>query len=173
MKLHPDTVFANIATPLGSMLAAASPQGLCGLWFDAQKHHPFKEIPPLSNQNKHPMLQKTKQWLDAYFSETNAKSLMPQAYGLQFDLSSGTPFQQAVWQRLLHIAPGKLDGYGAIATELGNPKASRAVGAAVGKNPIAIILPCHRVVGASGALTGYAGGMDRKVWLLQHEGALI
>ena len=83
----------------------------------------------------------------------------------------GTGFQQRVWMALLAIPFGQTRSYGQIASAIGRPSASRAVGAANGRNPIAIIVPCHRVIGASGALTGYAGGMDAKRWLLAHEGA--
>ena len=85
----------------------------------------------------------------------------------------GTPFQQRVWTALLNIPHGVTISYGELATRLGDPKASRAVGLANGRNPISIIIPCHRVIGANGNLTGYGGGLDRKEWLLRHEGALL
>jgi methylated-DNA-[protein]-cysteine S-methyltransferase len=87
--------------------------------------------------------------------------------------TNGTPFQQAVWQRLLAIPPGTTTTYGAIARELADVSASRAVGLANGSNPIAIVVPCHRVIGANGKLTGYGGGLHRKEWLLRHEGVLL
>ena len=87
-------------------------------------------------------------------------------------LIAGTPFQQSVWTALQEIAPGQTSSYGALAHTLGKPKAARAVGAAVGRNPWSIIVPCHRVLGAGGALTGYAGGLDRKIALLQLESAI-
>jgi len=83
--------------------------------------------------------------------------------------TGGTPFQAGLWQEMRSIAPGETLSYGALAARLGRPSAARAIGAACGLNPVAIVLPCHRVVGASGALTGYAGGMERKRWLLGHE----
>jgi methylated-DNA-[protein]-cysteine S-methyltransferase len=85
--------------------------------------------------------------------------------------TSGTPFQQAVWASLTAIAPGNTRSYSAVATALGCPKAVRAVGRANGANPISIVVPCHRVIGADGSLTGYGGGVERKRWLLRHEGA--
>jgi len=85
----------------------------------------------------------------------------------------GTPFQQRVWTALLDIPHGVTISYGELATRLGDPKASRAVGLANGRNPISIVIPCHRVIGANGNLTGYGGGLDRKEWLLRHEGALL
>lgn len=85
--------------------------------------------------------------------------------------TAGTPFQRSVWKALVGIPAGQTRGYGELARSLGTPNASRAVGLANGSNPIAIVVPCHRVIGASGKLTGYAGGVHRKHWLLEHEGA--
>jgi methylated-DNA-[protein]-cysteine S-methyltransferase len=85
----------------------------------------------------------------------------------------GTEFERAVWDELMRLAPGRTTTYGAIAATLERRDAARAVGAAVGANPVSLIVPCHRVVGASGSLTGYGGGLDRKEWLLRHEGALL
>ncbi len=102
--------------------------------------------------------------LDAYFTgDLTALDALPVATG-------GTEFQQKVWAALRRIPAGETQGYGALAAQLGNPGAARAVGLANGMNPIGIVVPCHRVIGASGALTGYAGGVERKKWLLQHEG---
>jgi methylated-DNA-[protein]-cysteine S-methyltransferase len=86
--------------------------------------------------------------------------------------TAGTPFQRKVWQALTHIAPGTTTTYGALAHALGIPKAARAVGLANGSNPVGIVVPCHRVIGADGTLTGYGGGLHRKQWLLRHEGAV-
>jgi methylated-DNA-[protein]-cysteine S-methyltransferase len=91
---------------------------------------------------------------------------------LPLDLSAGTPFQRAVWRALLALPPGRTCTYGAIALQAGRPAAVRAAGAAVGRNPVSVLVPCHRVLGHGGALTGYAGGLDRKRALLAHEGAL-
>jgi len=85
----------------------------------------------------------------------------------------GTEFQATVWEALTQIPCGRTESYGELATRIGRPSASRAVGAANGRNPVALVLPCHRVVGSNGTLTGYAGGIERKQWLLQHEGALL
>jgi len=93
-------------------------------------------------------------------------------FDLPLDLGSGTAFQQSVWRNLLKIPAGKTVSYGAISHSIGKPKAMRAVGAAVGRNPFSIVVPCHRVIGSDGALTGYAGGLDRKVALLTLEGFL-
>jgi O-6-methylguanine DNA methyltransferase len=108
-------------------------------------------------------LSRTRQWLDAYFAGASAASA-----DLPIDMH-GAPFERRVWRALLEIPPGETTSYGAIAKALGSAAASRAVGAANGANPIAIVVPCHRVIGASGSLVGYGGGLDRKTWLLNHE----
>ena len=151
-------------SPLGSMTLAASAQGLCGVWFDGQAHQPDPqhwEVKPA-----HPVLQAAATQLAAYFAAQRARFELP------LDLSLGTPFQQSVWERLRAIPYGVTQSYGEIARYQGQPAASRAVGAAVGRNPLSIIVPCHRVVGSKGALTGYAGGLERKIALLQLEKAL-
>jgi methylated-DNA-[protein]-cysteine S-methyltransferase len=90
---------------------------------------------------------------------------------LPLDLSAGSPFQQAVWQALLAIPRGNTTSYGVLSSRIGRPTALRAVGGAIGRNPLSIVVPCHRVIGSNGSLTGYAGGLDRKIALLQLEGA--
>jgi methylated-DNA-[protein]-cysteine S-methyltransferase len=112
------------------------------------------------------VLQATQSELARYFETGRCD------FTIQVRLDSGTAFQRAVWRQLLRISPGQTVSYGNIANAIESPKAVRAVGAAVGRNPISIIVPCHRVLGAGGALTGYAGGLDRKTRLLQLEGAL-
>ncbi len=105
--------------------------------------------------------------LDAYFEGD---------FGLIDEIriaTGGTAFQRKVWQELRKISPGATKSYGELAAVVGNAKASRAVGAANGANPIAIVVPCHRVIGADGSLTGYGGGLSRKRWLLDHEQANI
>lgn len=152
-------------SPLGPITLAASPQGLCGAWFDGQKHGPgdADQARWFSNP-RHPLLQKAAEQLHAYF----AGEL--RTFNLPLDLSRGTAFQQAVWQALLSIAAGTHQSYGQLASRLNNPQAVRAVGAAVGRNPVSIIVPCHRVLGSTGQLTGYAGGLERKRALLLLEG---
>lgn len=114
-------------------------------------------------KNSNPLTDAIKQQLEGYFSGTLA--VFDCAFSLQ-----GTVFQTAVWQQLMHIPFGHSQSYQMIANNIGKPSAVRAVGAAVGRNPISIIIPCHRVIGTSGKLTGYAGGLLRKQWLLHHEG---
>jgi methylated-DNA-[protein]-cysteine S-methyltransferase len=104
--------------------------------------------------------------LDAYFLQQR------QVFSLPVDYSVGTAFQQAVWRQLTLIAPGQTTNYAAIALAIGNRAAVRAVGGAVGRNPLSIVVPCHRVIGSNGAMTGYAGGLPRKIALLQLESAI-
>ena len=151
-------------SPLGRMTLAASAQGLAGLWFDGQKHMPDTQAWP--EQPQHPQLQQARQQLDAYFAGQRPHFDMP------LDLARGTDFQRQVWQALCAIPAGATESYGALAARIGRAQAVRAVAAAVGRNPISIVVPCHRVLGANGALTGYAGGLPRKLALLQLEHAL-
>ena len=163
---HPHATVAQcrIATPLGALTLEASALGLSAARFDAQAHHPGASAAPVDPEQPH--LARAAREFAEYFAGQRRQftvALDPQ----------GTPFQQRVWQALLAIPWGALSSYGRIAGELGLPRAARAVGAAVGRNPVAVIVPCHRVVGADGSLTGYAGGLPRKTALLQLEGALL
>ncbi len=124
--------------------------------------HLEDELPAVPPDDAHPVLARAKAQLEEYFAGTR------RAFDLPIE-PEGTAFERSVWQALLAIPHGATTSYGAIATLLGRPSAARAVGAANGKNPLAIVVPCHRVIGASGALTGYAGGLERKKWLLEHE----
>jgi methylated-DNA-[protein]-cysteine S-methyltransferase len=146
------------------MLLAATEQGLAGVWFvHRQEHMPDHSHWP--TDDAHPVLRAAAQQLNAYFSGDR------HSFELPLCPAWGTPFQRAVWQALQRIPYGKTSTYGEIAHTLNNPKAVRAVGAAIGQNPHSIIVPCHRVVGANGSLTGFAGGLDRKKHLLAHEAA--
>jgi methylated-DNA-[protein]-cysteine S-methyltransferase len=167
----PATVVAQcrIPSPLGEITLHATARGLAAALFDAQKHHPGDSAAPAAPE--HPHLALAAREFAAYFDDATAPFTVP------LD-PQGSEFQQAVWQRLLKIAPGRLSTYGQIARELGpltgtlGSQGARAVGSAVGRNPIAIIVPCHRVVGHDGSLTGYAAGLPRKEALLRHEGVL-
>jgi methylated-DNA-[protein]-cysteine S-methyltransferase len=161
---------ATIATPVGPMLALTSDAALCALEFsstgrlsrlEARLARWFggPEIVDASNA----IIERTRRWLESYFAGADAD-----ARALPLDLRGGT-FELKVWAVLLTLRPGEVTSYGAIAKQLGSPGASRAVGLANGANPIAIVVPCHRVIGANGALTGYGGGLDRKRSLLNHE----
>jgi methylated-DNA-[protein]-cysteine S-methyltransferase len=161
-------VQTTIASPLGPMLLAASPHGLIGAWFTNQRHLPPAErIQVWPQAPTHAVLVEASRQLSAYFQGAR------KSFELPLDFASGTAFQQAVWQALLQIPAGATLSYGALARQLGKPAAVRAVGAAVGRNPLSIVVPCHRVLGANGTLTGYAGGLERKTALLELEGALV
>ena len=174
MKFDPSIVQTTFKSPLGAITLAATNQGLAGLWFEGQRHLPAEltEEPQglaasvWPADPGHPVLKEISRQLTDYFAGRRTRFDVP------LDLAGGTAFQQSVWQALLAIAPGQTASYGDISSRIGNPAAVRAVGAAVGKNPISIIVPCHRVIGTNGSLTGYAGGLDRKTALLTLEGAL-
>ncbi len=161
MKFPSTIVRTPIPRPLGELTLAASAQGLAGLWFSDQPHLP--ETRSWAEQADHPVFLQTAQELKEYFAGHRL------IFTMSLDLGYGTAFQQQVWQCLLQIAPGQTTTYGNISQQIGNPKAMRAVGGAVGRNPIGIIVPCHRVIGSDGSLTGYTGGLDRKVALLTLE----
>jgi methylated-DNA-[protein]-cysteine S-methyltransferase len=165
MNFPPDIVRMRVPSPLGELTLAATERGLAGCWFDDQRHGPDSRGWPLAA--RHATLLEAARQLKAYFAGRLA------AFDLPLDLSPGTSFQQSVWRRLLLIPKGATDSYGALAAAVGNAAASRAVGAAVGRNPLGIVVPCHRVIGANGSLTGYAGGLERKVALLRLEGVLL
>ena len=158
---------AEIDSPLGVLTAVATERGLAGLWFDAQKHHPGALDAPVNAAHRH--IAAARAWLDAYWARRSTDII---ALTLALD-PQGTPFQRAVWQALLKIKPGRTSTYGEIASKAGKPEAARAAGAAIGRNPIGIIVPCHRVIGRDGSLTGYAGGLERKEALLKLEGVLL
>ena len=152
----------RVPSPLGPLTLAATAAGLAGVWFDDQKHHPGEVLAPL---------QPTQRWLA--LAATELKRYFEgqlQQFTVALD-PQGTPFQLQVWQALLRIPQGQLSTYGELAQQVGRPAAARAVGAAVGRNPVGIIVPCHRVVGRDGTLTGYAGGLHRKEALLKLEHA--
>lgn len=153
-----------VDTTMGPMVLAASPRGLAGAWFVGQRHYPGAATLG-RRDDAHPVLQQAATQLRAFFCGQRRQ------FELALDLRGGTAFQQAVWQALLQIPAGSTCSYRSIAQAIGKPAAVRAVGAAVGRNPVSVIVPCHRVVGASGALTGYAGGLPRKAQLLALEAA--
>lgn len=156
MKINAST----FQSPLGEMLLLASESGLKGVYFQGQRYCPESDS---AWQWDEAPFSATKHALEAYFTGETEVVIPP------LD-SQGTRFQQQVWQELRKIPSGRTCSYADIARGIGNPKAVRAVGAAIGRNPVSILVPCHRVVGTNGGLTGYAGGVDRKSWLLAHEG---
>jgi methylated-DNA-[protein]-cysteine S-methyltransferase len=159
---------AALDSPIGPLLALATRQGIAGLWFDAQKHHPGELDAPVDAAQPH--IVAMREWLDAYWAGRD-----PSPHSVPLDLH-GSAFQRAVWQALLAIPFGRTRTYGEIAAQVsgaGFVAVPRATGTAVGRNPVSILVPCHRVIGANGSLTGYAGGLPRKERLLQHEGVLL
>ncbi|WP_062326858.1 methylated-DNA--[protein]-cysteine S-methyltransferase [Treponema endosymbiont of Eucomonympha sp.] len=155
----------TIDTPLGEMLAAAKDGNLTGLWFVRQKYYPpFAENPAPD----YPVFAEARRWLSAYFAGGNPDVTPPLA-------PEGTAFRRAVWAALLRIPYGETASYGGVAAQLereqGGAVSARAVGGAVGHNPVSLIIPCHRVIGSDGSLTGYGGGIERKKALLALEKA--
>ena len=149
-------------SPVGELLLVCHEQALCGCWFGDQQGIPTwtglaQEKPD------HRLLAQVCSQLQAYFDGQRREFELP------LDDSHGTPFQRAVWQALRQLRYGQTVSYGELARMLERPRAVRALGAAVGRNPLAILLPCHRVIGANGSLTGYTGGLARKAFLLQLE----
>ena len=159
MTHHTTKHHTVIDSPYGPLTLVADDGILCGLYMTAQRHRPPEET---FGPRDDTLFGETQEQLEAYFAGELKE------FTLQLRLH-GTPFQQTVWDQLRRIPYGETRSYGDLADALGNPGASRAVGLANGKNPIGIIVPCHRVVGANGSLTGYGGGLDRKQRLLDFE----
>ena len=155
----------NLETRFGPVLLASDGEHLTGFWFEGQKDFPAQDPGAIDDPRAAPFPQVRAQFA-AYEAGQRRGFDLPVAF------SGGTPFQRAVWHALLEIPQGRTVSYAQLAARIGRPKAVRAVGAAVGKNPISVIVPCHRVVGTNGTLTGYAGGVDRKRALLLLEEAL-
>jgi methylated-DNA-[protein]-cysteine S-methyltransferase len=155
------TVTTSFTSPVGLLTLTARDGVLSGLYMDDQQHAPS---PSPSWERDDAAFVDVAEQLHAYFAGTRSDFEVP------FVLH-GTDFQREVWRALCEIPHGETISYGELAARVGKPSASRAVGLANGRNPLAIIVPCHRVIGANGALTGYGGGLTRKAWLLQHEGS--
>ena len=160
------TYIESYHSPLGDITLASDGEALTGLWFDGQKYFD-STLPAETKQGDLSAFAQAKRWLDSYFAGEQPDFTPPLRW-------AATPFRRAVWEILLTIPYGQTMTYGQIAAQLadrmGRPQSAQAVGGAVGHNPISLIVPCHRVVGADGSLTGYAGGIDRKVRLLELEG---
>jgi methylated-DNA-[protein]-cysteine S-methyltransferase len=157
--------FTRFPSPLGDLVLTGSDTSLTGVDFPTFR----ARADWLEDDGRGPasaLLARARQQLTEYFARTRT------TFDLPLD-PPGTTFQRRVWNLLRAIPYGATTSYGELARRLGDPHATRAVGAANGKNPIPIIVPCHRVVGARGELTGFGGGLDRKRWLLEHEGALL
>ena len=155
--------FKIMKSPVGDLKLVASAKGLAAiLWPNDDPKRVC--LAPLTEDRRHPVLKETKRQLGEYFKGRR------KTFNLPLDFA-GTAFQKSVWKALLKIPYGQTRSYGELAKQLGNAKAMRAVGAANGRNPISIVAPCHRVIGASGKLTGFAGGLQAKAFLLQLERA--
>ncbi len=157
----PAIATALIDSPIGPLTITAAGGVLTGVHMHEQRH--FPQIPADARPDSAALAHVVEQ-LGAYFAGERL------GFELEMDMH-GTEFQRRVWASLCEIPYGETISYGELARWVGNPKASRAVGLANGRNPIAIVVPCHRVIGADGSLTGYGGGLERKVWLLEHEAA--
>jgi methylated-DNA-[protein]-cysteine S-methyltransferase len=164
MKIPTHTQVTTTPSPLGPLTLAATERCLVGVWFEDQAH--FPDLSGCIQASNDPVLSETSKQLAQYFAGQRT------TFELPLDLSTGTAFQNAVWQAMLGLAYGKTCSYKALSDAIGRPTAVRAVAAAVGRNPFSIIVPCHRVLGSNGALTGYAGGLQRKTALLQLESTL-
>jgi len=154
--------YVRVPTPLGVFVVAARDDALEGGWFEGQKYFPEISADAGWRERETPVLRAARQQLDAYFSGASTRFEVPLA-------PEGTAFQQQVWNALRAVPWGETTTY-ALARALGRPGAFHPVGAAVGRNPISLFIPCHRALGSDGSLTGYAGGLERKRWLLDHEG---
>jgi methylated-DNA-[protein]-cysteine S-methyltransferase len=164
-----DVAYDLADTPVGTILVATSDQGLCRISFDPE---PEREAEALARAFGARVLRvsrpvdEVRRQLDEYFEGKRTH------FELDVDLRPATPFTRTVLERLVQVPHGEVTTYGALAREAGRPRAARAVGTVMNRNPIPIVLPCHRVIGANGALVGYGGGLDRKRLLLSLEGAL-
>jgi methylated-DNA-[protein]-cysteine S-methyltransferase len=158
------TRYHRFTTPLGRMYAVAHDEALAGIYFDDARHAPAIE-PGWVEDDKLPVLRECAKQVAEYFA--GKRRTFDLAWALE-----GTPFQHRVWEEIARIPFGETVSYSELAARAGAPGASRAAGAATGRNPLTIVIPCHRVVGTRGDLTGYAGGMERKVDLLTREGVL-
>jgi methylated-DNA-[protein]-cysteine S-methyltransferase len=165
-----DAAYDVVDSPVGPLLVAASDRGVCRISFDAE---PERELDRLAAAvgvrvlRSPRRLDEARRELDEYFDGART------TFGVPVDLTLAGVFQRAVLEELARVPYGQTTTYGALAAKVGNPRASRAVGGAMNRNPIPIVLPCHRVVGSSGTLVGYGGGLERKRALLELEGAAL
>lgn len=160
------TYLIKPSSPLGRMYLASDGEAVTGLWFEGQEHFAAGLELETEERPDLPVFRQAAEWMSAYFAGRSLPPLPPLA-------PRGSPFRRAVWKLLSEIPFGGTTTYGALAERLrasGIPASPRAVGGAVGHNPISILIPCHRVVGADGSLTGYAGGVEKKRFLLELEG---
>jgi methylated-DNA-[protein]-cysteine S-methyltransferase len=165
-----DVGFDVVESPIGPLFVAASDQGLASISFDSEPEHQLERLARIAGPRvlRSPAsVDVARRELDEYFEGRR------QAFDLSLDLRALPPFTIDVLRELARVPYGETTTYGALAARVGRPRAARAVGTVMNRNRIPIVLPCHRVVGSSGDLVGYAGGIDRKIALLRHEGALL
>ena len=160
-----------VASPLGDLRLHADDEGLVAVVFPAQTRLPAWLVDASSRAaspagRRHPVLSGAARELDAYFAGKQRQFSTP------LSVMGGTPFQREVWNALRKLPFGTTTSYQRLAEALGRPTSARAVGAAIGQNPLLLVVPCHRVIGAAGQLTGFAGGLPAKTWLLRHEGGV-
>jgi methylated-DNA-[protein]-cysteine S-methyltransferase len=156
--------WSEVASPIGTLLLVGEGGGLSGVYMERHRHGPEPEV--RSSQRDDAALSAAREQLEAYFAGQLTIFDLPLA-------PQGTEFQQRVWTTLRDIPYGETISYAELARRIGKPQAVRAVGAANGRNPISIIVPCHRVIGSDGSLTGFGGGIERKRWLLAHEASHV
>lgn len=156
-------VFKTLKSPIGTLTLVANDDGLRGLLFENTTIRPEDAFRLIEEDSEHRVLKRAEQQLHEYFAGKRRTFDLPLVL-------EGTAFQKQVWQNLLDIPYGETVSYGQIAERLGDSRKARPVGGAVGSNPVGIIVPCHRVIGKDGSLTGFGGGLDVKVYLLEHEG---
>jgi methylated-DNA-[protein]-cysteine S-methyltransferase len=164
------TVYSLIASAVGPLLLTADETGLTRVWFDKgggghAPHHEWRRVEDAASSEPAHTIAAASAQLDDYFAGRRTRFELPLA-------PVGTPFQQRVWSALAEIPFGATISYLELARVVGDARAVRAVGGANGRNPLPIVLPCHRVIGSDGSLTGFGGGIERKRWLLEHEGAI-
>ncbi len=160
--MNTTTHFVLTGTPIGDVTLVANGRAVTGVYMQEHRHQPDAALFGTRQESARGVLRRAAEQLNEYFHDGRR----------EFDLMlepAGTEFQHGVWARLRAIPYGQTRSYGQVARELGAPKSSRAVGMANGRNPLSIVVPCHRVIGANGAMTGFGGGVERKIWLLQHE----
>lgn len=162
--MKPMTYYTYFSSPVGNITAVCRDGAITHLRLEGQREIPLTQA---ARKDDEPVLLELRQWLEDYFAGKN-----PDAPSLPL-VPSGTPFQMAVWEKLRQIPYGQTVTYGQIARSMGKERMSaQAVGQAVGRNPISILIPCHRVIGANGSLTGYDGGITKKITLLTLEGSM-
>lgn len=160
------------SSPMGQIILAVKDQTLIGLWWENQKYFAASVREPMTQDDSLPVFRLCRSWLDSYFAGEKPKmDCIPMH-------PSGSPFRQNVWKLLLEIPYGQIVTYKDLAQKIAAIQnrphmSSQAVGGAVAHNPISILIPCHRVIGSNGSLTGYAGGLEKKKWLLTHEGVFL